>query len=125
MKSDKAGVARIVAALGYSMQGLKAAYRHEAAFRQECWLVAVLLPTALIWDVALLAKALLISSLCLILIVELINSAIEAVVDRIGPEHHELSGRAKDIGSACVLLALVLAAVIWGLVGLDYAQGSA
>lgn len=119
MKSGKTGLARIIAASGYSMQGLKAAYRHEAAFRQECWLVAVLLPVALIWNVGLLAKALLIASLFLVLIVELLNSAIEAIVDRIGPEYHELSGRAKDIGSAAVLLALLLAAITWGLVWLN------
>ena len=119
MKPGKTGLARIVAAFGYSLRGLKAAYRHEAAFRQECWLVAVLLPIALIWNVGLLAKALLIGSLLLILIIELLNSAIEAVVDRIGPEYHELSGRAKDIGSATVLLALLLAAITWGLVWLD------
>lgn len=119
MKPGKTGLARIIAASGYSMQGLKAAYQHEAAFRQECWLVAVLLPVALIWNVGLLAKALLISSLLLVLIVELFNSGLEAVVDRIGPEHHELSGRAKDIGSAAVLLALLLTAITWGLVWLN------
>lgn len=119
MKPGKTGLARITAALGYSMQGLRAAYRHEAAFRQECWLVAVLLPVALIWNVGLLAKALLIISLLLVLIVELFNSALEAVVDRIGPEHHELSGRAKDIGSATVLLALLLVAITWSLVWLN------
>ncbi|WP_169713009.1 diacylglycerol kinase [Oceanisphaera profunda] len=102
------------------MQGLKAAYRHEAAFRQECWLVIILLPVALLWPVSLIAKILLISSLMLVLIVELFNSALEAVVDRIGPEYHELSGRAKDIGSAAVLLALLLVLITWGLVGWDY-----
>ena len=120
MKPGKTGLARIIAATGYSMQGFKAAYRHEAAFRQEAWLFMVLLPVALLWPVSLLAKALLIGSLVLVLIVELFNSAIEAVVDRIGPEHHELSGRAKDIGSAAVLLALLLVVVVWGLVGIDY-----
>ena len=120
MKPGKTGLARIVAAGGYSMLGFKAAYRHEAAFRQEIWLFILLLPVALLWPVGLLAKALLIASLLLVLIVELFNSAIEAVVDRIGPEHHELSGRAKDIGSAAVLLALLLVIVTWGLVGLEY-----
>ncbi|MGO4998655.1 diacylglycerol kinase [Oceanisphaera sp. W20_SRM_FM3] len=120
MKPGKTGLARIIAAGGYSMQGFKAAYRHEAAFRQETWLFIILLPVALLWPVSLLAKALLIASLFLVLIVELVNSAIEAVVDRIGPEHHELSGRAKDIGSAAVFLALVLVAITWALVGFDY-----
>ena len=109
-------MARIVAAGGYSMQGLKAAYRHEAAFRQECWLLAILLPVALVWNVGPVEKVLLIGSLMLVPIVELLNSAIESVVDRIGPEYHELSGRAKDIGSAAVLLTLLLAAITWGLI---------
>ena len=117
-------MARIIAAGGYSMQGFKAAYRHEAAFRQEMWLFILLLPIALLWPVSLLAKALLIASLFLVLIVELFNSAVEAVVDRIGPEYHELSGRAKDIGSAAVLLALLLVFIVWGLVGLDYFRSS-
>lgn len=120
MKSGKTGVARIVAACGYSMQGLKAAYRDEAAFRQECWLVAVLLPIALIWNVGPVEKVLLIGSLMLVPIVELLNSAIESVVDRIGPEYHELSGRAKDIGSAAVLLTLLLMGLTWGLLLVDY-----
>ncbi|MBU3824970.1 MAG: diacylglycerol kinase [Candidatus Oceanisphaera merdipullorum] len=124
MKPGKTGLARIIAAGGYSMQGFKAAYRHEAAFRQEMWLFILLLPVALLWPVSLLAKALLIASLFLVLIVELFNSAVEAVVDRIGPEYHELSGRAKDIGSAAVLLALLLVFIVWGLVGLDYFRSS-
>lgn len=119
MKPGKTGLARIIAATGYSLQGLKSAYRHEAAFRQECWLVAVLLPVALIWSPGLVETILLIGSLMLVPIVELLNSAIEAVVDRIGPEHHELSGRAKDIGSAAVLLTLLLMGLTWGLVLLD------
>lgn len=122
MKPGKTGLSRIIAAGGYSMQGLKAAYRYEAAFRQECWLVAVLLPVALVWNVGVLAKALLIGSLLLILIVELLNSAVEAIVDRIGPEYHELSGRAKDVGSAAVLLTLLLAAITWSLILWDSLQ---
>ena len=120
MKPGKTGLARIIAAGGYSLQGFKAAYKNEAAFRQEAWLFIILFPLALLWPVSLLAKALLIGSLMLVLIVELFNSAIEAVVDRIGPEHHELSGRAKDIGSAAVLLALLLVIITWILVGIDY-----
>ncbi|MGO1248061.1 MAG: diacylglycerol kinase [Oceanisphaera sp.] len=120
MKPGKTGLARIVAAGGYSVKGLKAAYQHEAAFRQECWLLVVLLPIVLIWDISLLAKALLMITMVLVLIVELFNSAIEAVVDRIGPEFHELSGRAKDIGSAGVMLALVLCGITWLLVFLDW-----
>ncbi len=119
MKPGKTGLARIIAAAGYSLQGLKSAYRHEAAFRQECWLVAVLLPVALIWHPGVVETLLLIGSLMLIPIVELLNSALEAVVDRIGPEHHELSGRAKDMGSAAVLLTMLLMGLVWGLVWLD------
>ena len=120
MKPGKTGLARIISAFGYSMQGLKATYKHEAAFRQELWLFAILVPFAVMWNVALLAKILLIGSLLLVLIVELLNSALEATVDRIGSDHHELSGRAKDIGSAAVLLTLMLAVLTWGLVGFDY-----
>ncbi|MBL1378050.1 diacylglycerol kinase [Zobellella iuensis] len=121
MKPGKTGLTRIISAGGYSLQGLKSAYRNEAAFRQECWLAAVLLPLACWWDVGLVARVLLIGSLVLVLVVELLNSAVEAVVDRIGPEHHELAGRAKDMGSAAVLLALLLAALTWVLVFIDYA----
>ncbi|MGR7921608.1 diacylglycerol kinase [Zobellella denitrificans] len=120
MKSKYTGLVRIVRAGGYSLQGLKSAYRNEAAFRQECWLVAVLLPLAVWWEVGLVARVLLVGSLVLVLVVELLNSAVEAVVDRIGPEHHELAGRAKDMGSAAVLLTLLLAALTWILVLLDY-----
>lgn len=120
MKPGKSGLTRIISAGGYSLQGLKSAYQNEAAFRQECWLVAVLLPVAIWWEVGLVGRLLLIGSLLLVLVVELLNSAVEAVVDRIGPEHHELAGRAKDMGSAAVLLTLLLAALTWGLVLLDY-----
>jgi diacylglycerol kinase (ATP) len=110
------GLKRIVNAAGYSYAGLKAAIKNEAAFRQELLLVAILLPIALWLDEGIIEKALLISSLLLILIVELINSAIESAIDRIGSEQHALSGRAKDIGSAAVFLSLVNAIVIWALV---------
>ncbi|PSJ47345.1 diacylglycerol kinase [Zobellella endophytica] len=120
MKPGKTGLTRIISAGGYSLQGLKSAYHNEAAFRQECWLAGVLLPLAIWWEVGLVARLLLIGSLLLVLVVELLNSAVEAVVDRIGPEHHELAGRAKDMGSAAVLLTLLLAVLTWGLVLLDY-----
>jgi len=107
------GIKRLFNATGYSFSGLKAAFKHEAAFRQELLLVAVLVPVALWFGEGGIEKALLISSLLLILIVELINSAIESTIDRIGSEQHELSGRAKDIGSAAVFFALLNAAVIW------------
>jgi len=110
------GWRRIVLAGGYSLQGLIATWRNEAAFRQELWLVLLAAPLALWLGDGLLEKALLIATLLLILVVELLNSALESIVDRIGPEHHTLSGRAKDQGSAAVLLTLILAAIVWAAI---------
>lgn len=107
------GLRRIISAAGYSLAGLRAAYRHEAAFRQELALAAVLVPLALLSPADSSGKALMIGSLLLVLIVELLNSAIEAVVDRVSAERHPLSKQAKDIGSAAVAVALANAAVIW------------
>lgn len=98
------------------MQGLKAALRYEAAFSEELLLIAVLLPIGLWVGDNGIERAVLTGCLLLILITELLNSAIEAAVDRIGPEHHELSGRAKDLGSAAVFLALLNCAVVWLLI---------
>ncbi len=114
-KPGATGLTRIINAGGYSIKGLKAAWVNEAAFRQELLLCIVLAPMAIWLGQNGVEQALLLGSLFLVLIVELINSAIEAVVDRFGKERHELSGRAKDIGSAAVMLALLNAAVIWGL----------
>ncbi|HCE3687087.1 TPA: diacylglycerol kinase [Vibrio parahaemolyticus] len=100
-------------ATGYSIKGLKAAWTHEAAFRQELVLTLVLSISACFLPVTTLERVLMISSLLLILIVELINSAVEAVVDRVSDDWHELSGRAKDIGSAAVFVALFLALFVW------------
>lgn len=108
------GIKRIILAGDYSLLGFKAAFRHEAAFRQELFLALVLIPLALWLDVDSIRRVLMISSIILVMIVELLNSAIEAVVDRIGIERHELSGRAKDLGSAAVLAMLLLTAYIWG-----------
>ncbi|HAS81168.1 MAG TPA: diacylglycerol kinase [Verrucomicrobia bacterium] len=110
------GWRRLVNATGYSWAGLKAAWRNEEAFRQESLLCAVLVPLALWLGDGAVEQALLIGSLLLVVIVELLNSGIEAVVDRIGQERHELSGRAKDIGSAAVFAALLNAAIIWLLI---------
>jgi len=110
---SKAGLARIWRALLYSRKGLRDAWRHEHAFRQELILVLVLAPVIVIAPVSLLERAALAASLLLVLIVELLNSAIEAVVDRVSLDPHELSGRAKDMGSAAVMLSLVLAGVTW------------
>ena len=112
----KTGLKRIWNALHYSLEGLKAALRCEDAFRQEMLLAAVLIPVALFLPVSGVGKALMIGSVMLILIVELINSAIEATVDRISLENHHLAKRAKDVGSAAVLLSLLNAAAIWLLV---------
>ncbi|MDR2625195.1 MAG: diacylglycerol kinase [Zoogloeaceae bacterium] len=107
---------RIVRALGYSLKGFVAAFRHEAAFRQELFLVAVTLPLGLYLGKNGIERALLVGSLLLVLIVELLNSAVEAIVDKTSPEFNELAGRAKDLGSAAVMSSLISAGVVWGLV---------
>ena len=112
----KTGLQRVWNAMFYSLDGLKAAYRHENAFRQEVWLAFVLIPAALAMPVSGVGKALMIASVFLVLIVELLNSAVEAAVDRISLDHHSLAKRAKDIGSAAVMLSLINAAAVWLLV---------
>ncbi|MFI0400759.1 MAG: diacylglycerol kinase [Thiolinea sp.] len=111
--SGNTGIKRIIKAGQYSWQGVLAAYRNEEAFRQEVWLLVVAIPLALWIGDSALERALLIGSILLLLIVELLNSAIEAVVDRISSEHHELAGRAKDMGSAAVTIAIINAIVLW------------
>lgn len=112
----KTGLRRVWNALFYSIDGFGAAFKHEDAFRQESILAALLIPAALWLGDTGVARALMIGSVLLVLIVELINSAIEATVDRISLENHALAKRAKDIGSASVLLALLNVVVVWGLV---------
>ncbi|MDC9728168.1 MAG: diacylglycerol kinase [Methyloprofundus sp.] len=107
------GIKRLVNACFFSIAGLKATWQHEEAFRQEIFLACVGVPAAFYLTVDSVERVLLISSLVMILIVELLNSAIEAVVDRVGTEHHELSGRAKDIGSAAVMLTMIMAGITW------------
>lgn len=114
--ANKADFARIVRAAGYSIKGLKAAYIHEAAFRQEIWCSIILIPLAFLLGNGVIEKLLLVGSLFLVLIAELLNSAVESVVDRIGSDYHELSGRAKDIGSAAVFMAMVLLVITWLLI---------
>ena len=117
-KPGATGITRIINATGYSMKGLKSAWINEAAFRQELVLVLALMPLAGWLGNSLNEILLLICISWLVVIVEVLNSAVEAVVDRIGSEHHELSGRAKDLGSAAVFIALALNALVWGaLVG--------
>ena len=112
----KTGLRRVLNAARYSLEGLAAAARHEDAFRQELLLFALLAPLALWLGHSGLERALLIGCLLLVLIVELLNSAVEAAVDRISFENHRLAKRAKDIGSAAVMLSLVNVALIWILV---------
>jgi diacylglycerol kinase (ATP) len=110
------GVKRIINAAGYSWKGCKAAWIGEAAFRQELVMAVILLPLAIWLGDTGIERGLMIGSLFLVLIVELLNSAIEAIVDRVGTEHHELSGKAKDMGSAAVFFALVNVPVTWGFI---------
>ena len=113
--SGNKGIKRIIKATGYSWQGLKAAYANEAAFRQEIYLSIIFIPLAFFVGDSGLEIALMIACVLLVLLVEIINSAIEAVVDRFGKEQHMLSGRAKDMGSAAVMIALINAVVVWAL----------
>jgi len=112
----KTGLQRLWNALGYSLQGMASAFRHEDAFRQECLLAAVLVPGAFFLHAGGTERALMIGSVLLVLIVELLNSAVEAAVDRISLENHLLAKRAKDIGSAAVFLSLINVAVVWALI---------
>ena len=112
----KTGRERVVRALQYSMAGLRAAFAGEDAFRQETFLAAVLVPLAFWLPVSGTGRALMIGSVLLVLIVELLNSAIEAAVDRVSLDRHHLSKRAKDIGSAAVLLALLNVVLVWSCV---------
>jgi diacylglycerol kinase (ATP) len=109
----KTGLARLWNALHYSFAGLSAALTHEDAFRQETLLAAILIPLSFFLPVTWTGRALMIASVLLVLIVELVNSAIEAIVDRVSLDRHPLSKRAKDVGSAAVLLALLNVVVVW------------
>lgn len=109
----KQGLTRLINALGYSRDGLGAAWQNEAAFREEVLLAAIAIPLALFLGHTGVDRALMIGSILLILIVEILNSGLEAIVDKASPEKHELAKRAKDMGSAAVLLALVNAAAVW------------
>lgn len=114
--SGNKGFTRLIKAAQFSRQGLRAAYRHEEAFRQEIWLAIGFIPLGIYLGESGVERALLVASVLLLLIVEIVNSAIEAVVDRIGQEKHALSGRAKDMGSAAVALAVLLLILVWCLV---------
>ena len=112
----KSGLRRLINACGYSRDGFTAAYQHEEAFRQEFWLLVVAAVIAFALPISLMQSILIVSVHLLLLIVEILNSAVEAVVDRIGPEIHPLVGRAKDMGSAAVMIALAAAALSWILI---------
>ena len=112
----KTGLIRVWNAFHYSLAGLRAAYRHEDAFRQEVLLALVLVPLSFLLPVGGTGRALMIASVLLVLIVELLNSAVEAAVDRISLENHQLAKRAKDIGSAAVFISLLNVAIVWALV---------
>jgi diacylglycerol kinase (ATP) len=112
----KTGLRRVCNAFFYSLDGLAAAFRHEDAFRQEVLLAAILIPLALWLPAGGAGKALMVASVLLVLVVELLNSAVEAAVDRVSLENHTLAKRAKDIGSAAVMLSLVNVPIVWLLV---------
>ncbi|WP_072570186.1 MULTISPECIES: diacylglycerol kinase [unclassified Enterobacter] len=115
MANNTTGFTRIIKAAGYSWKGVRAAWINEAAFRQEAVAVILAIAIACWLDVDAITRVLLIGSVALVMIVEILNSAIEAVVDRIGTDFHELSGRAKDMGSAAVLMSILLALATWGM----------
>ena len=112
----KTGLRRLINAFGYSIEGFKAAFKHEDAFRQEVFLAMVLIPLAFYLGKTSIEKALMIASVLLVMVVELLNSAVEAAVDHTSTEHHALAKRAKDIGSAAVFFALAIVLVVWGLI---------
>ncbi|MGN0921816.1 MAG: diacylglycerol kinase [Cellvibrio sp.] len=119
MKSKKVGLARLWAAAGYSLKGFRAAWHFEESFRLEVYVALLSLPCAYYLASSATQLALLILTVGLVMVAELANSAIEAVVDRTGEEFHPLSGRAKDIGSAMVVMTIVIAMLVWVLVALD------
>lgn len=119
-KPGKTGFSRIIDASKYSWLGYKAGFKNEAAFRQELFLGVILVPIAVIFSKTNIELAILLGSLFLVLIVELLNSGIEAVVDRISDEHHELSGRAKDLGAAAVMTALINVIIVWAVIFLPH-----
>lgn len=112
----KRGLRRLVNAFGYSMDGVRAAWRQESAFRQEVFLAVVLLPVALLLPVSLVERVLLVGSVLFVLVTELLNTAVEAAVDRHSFEINPLAKQAKDFGSAAVLIALVMAVLTWGMI---------
>lgn len=118
-KPSHRGLQRVIMASVYSARGLRSAWRHETAFRHECVVALLLVPLAFVIGESLAQAALLIGVCLVVLITELLNSALEAALDRVGHDHHPLTERAKDMSSAAVALSLVLVGVIWGLIALQ------
>ena len=119
LKPGNTGFKSVFRASRYSWQGLRAAWQHESAFRQECTIGLLLIPAGMLLAETAVELAVLLAVCILVLITELLNSAIEAVVDRIGEEHHDLAGRAKDMGSAAVMLSLILLLTTWGFIAIQ------
>ena len=115
-KPGHTGMKRVLKATEYSVRGLRSAWRHELAFRQECTVGLILTPCAFLLAESAVQVALLLGVCLVVLITELLNSAVEAAVDRVGEDHHDLAGRAKDMSSAAVALSLVLVWLVWGSV---------
>lgn len=119
MKPGETGIRRVISASKYSAKGLKFAWENEAAFRQEVCLLIILTPFAFWLGETAMQRAVMIGCCFIVLITELLNTAVEAVVDRIGAEHHKLAGSAKDVGSAAVLVSIVMTIVMWSLIVID------
>jgi diacylglycerol kinase (ATP) len=119
-RNKPTGISRLIRSFGYSFQGFRLAWREEAAFRQELALSVVVIPAGLYFGHSGIERALLIMPMLLILVVEFLNSAVEAVVDRSGTERHPLAGMAKDMGSAAVLLSFILLGTVWLLILSDH-----
>ena len=115
-KPGETGIRRILSACRYSKQGLKSCFHNEAAFRQEVLACVIMFPLGLYLGEGGAEKAMLLGSCLLVIIIEILNSGIEAVVDRVGHEHHNLSGLAKDLGSAAVMISIINAGLVWGLI---------
>jgi diacylglycerol kinase (ATP) len=122
-KPGNTGLRRIWNAMFYSLQGFTAAWRHEAAFRQEALLCIILVPLAFLVGDSAVERVLLAGSGLLVLVTELLNSAIESTIDRIGSDRHELAGRAKDLGSAAVFVSLCVVVLTWALIGYERLTG--
>ena len=116
MKNEATGIRRIISAFRFSIQGLKSCYQSVTAFKQEVWAAILLVPLSFWVTTVSIERVLLILPIFIVLIIELINTAVESLVDRVGNEYHELSGKAKDLGSAAVWLSLLLVILTWSII---------